>query len=128
MRKKDLIFGFGVILIALAMMLCMKIVGETEGDQVKITVDGKIYGTYSLNKEQEIEIDAGEDHNKICIHDGAVYMKEANCPDGYCMEQGKISGRKQTIVCLPHKLVVEVTGTEKSGEADERDIPDTVAK
>lgn len=59
-------------------------------------------------------------------------MEEANCPDGYCEEQGKISGHTQTIVCLPHKLVVEVLENENDqsfGTSDPEDAaPDTIAK
>ena len=57
-------------------------------------------------------------------------MKEADCPDGYCKEQGRISGQKQTIVCLPHKLVVEVirqNDTDSKTAGDEL-VPDTIAK
>ena len=68
----------------------------------------------------------------IRIEDGKAYMEEANCPDGYCEEQGKISGHTQTIVCLPHKLVVEVLENESdqnSGTSDSEDAaPDTIAK
>ena len=56
-------------------------------------------------------------------------MEEANCPDGYCEEQGKINGRTQTIVCLPHKLVVEVLDADglENDNASE-DVADTTSK
>ena len=44
----------------------------------------------------------------IVIEKGEVYMEDADCPDKLCMKQGSISGTGQTIVCLPHKLVVTV--------------------
>lgn len=59
-------------------------------------------------------------------------MEEANCPDGYCEEQGKISEHTQTIVCLPHKLVVEVLENENDQGLETSDsediVPDTIAK
>ena len=119
MKKKDLILGAGIIVIALAMLLVMQLTRGEEGNQIRVTLDGKIYGTYSLSKDQTIE-------------DGKAYMEEANCPDGYCEEQGKISGHTQTIVCLPHKLVVEVLENENDqsfGTSDPEDVaPDTIAK
>ena len=42
-------------------------------------------------------------------------MTEADCPDGYCKRQGEISTEKETIVCLPHKLVVEIQGAKPNG-------------
>ena len=102
-------------MIALAMLLVMQLTRGEEGNQIRVTLDGKNYGTYSLSMD-----------------DGKAYMEEANCPDGYCEEQGKISGHTQTIVCLPHKLVVEVLENENDqsfGTSDPEDVaPDTIAK
>ena len=100
MKKKDLILGAGIIVIALAMLLVMRLTRGEEGNQIRVTLDGKIYGTYSLSKDQTIEVKDGDFYNRIRIEDGKAYMEEANCPDGYCEEQGKISGHTQTIVCV----------------------------
>lgn len=132
MKKKDLILGAGIIVIALAMLLVMQLTRGEEGNQIQITLNGKIYGTYSLSKDQTIEVKDGDFYNRIRIEDGKVYMEEANCPDGYCEEQGKISGHTQTIVCLPHKLVVEVLENENDQGLETSDsediVPDTIAK
>ena len=129
MKKKDLILGAGIIVIALAMLLVMQLTRGEEGNQIRVTLDGKIYGTYSLSKDQTIEVKDRDFYNRIRIEDGKAYMEEANCPDGYCEEQGKISGRTQTIVCLPHKLVVEVLDADglENDNASE-DVPDTISK
>ena len=132
MKKKDLILGAGIIVIALAMLLVMQLTRGEEGNQIQVTLNGKIYGTYSLSKDQTIEVKDGDFYNRIRIEDRKAYMEEANCPDGYCEEQGKISGHTQTILCLPHKLVVEVLENESdqnSGTSDSEDAaPDTIAK
>ena len=87
---------------------------------------------YSLSKELTIEVIDLVFFIRIRIEDGKAYMEEANCPDGYCEEQGKLSGHTQTIVCLPHKLVVEVLENENDqslGTSDPEDVaPDTIAK
>lgn len=70
-------------------------------------------------------------YNRIRIEDGKAYMEEANCPDGYC-ESRERSRHTQTIVCLPHKLVVEVLENENDqsfGTSDPEDVaPDTICK
>lgn len=130
MKKRDILLAGGIVLVALVMLLVMHVTEETKGDQVQITVNGEIYGTYPLEKDQTIEVTEGEFHNVIRIEDGQAYMEEADCPDGYCMEQGGISGQKQTIVCLPHKLVVEVIrqNDTDSKAADDELVPDTIVK
>lgn len=129
MKKKDVILMGGILVIALALFLIMHLTRSESGNQIQITVDGTVYGTYSLAKDQVIEVEENDFYNRIRIQDGEAYMEEANCPDGYCEEQGKISGRTQTIICLPHKLVVEVLdedGLENDGTSE--DVPDTVSK
>lgn len=129
MKKNDVVLGGGILAIALVLFLVMHLTRNEAGNQIQITVDGVVYGTYSLEKNQVIEVKEEDFYNRIRIQDGAAYMEEANCPDGYCEEQGKISGRTQTIVCLPHKLVVEVL--DKDGlENDDavEDVPDTISK
>lgn len=128
MKKKDIILGIGIITVALLMLLLMQINRGEEGDRIQVTLDGKVYGTYSLEKDQVIEIEEGSLYNKIRVEDGKAYMEEANCPDGYCEEQGKISRHTQTIVCLPHKLVVEVLESDNGKKENEDEIPDTIAK
>lgn len=110
------------------MLLAMQLTRGEEGNQIQITLDGKIYGTYALSKDQTIEVKNGDFYNKVRIEDGKAYMKEANCPDGYCEEQGKISGHTQTLVCLPHKLVVEVLDNGEADTSDSEEVPDTIAK
>ena len=128
MKKKDIILGIGIIAAALLMLLVMHRNSGEEGDKIQVTLDGKVYGTYSLEKDQVIEIEEGSFYNKIRVEDGKAYMEEANCPDGYCEEQGKISRHTQTIVCLPHKLVVEVLEADDGNKENEKENPDTIAK
>lgn len=129
MKKNDVILGGGILIAALLLFLVMHLTRGEEGNQIQITVDGTVYGTYSLAKDQVIEVKEKDFYNRIRIQDGKAYMEEANCPDGYCEEQGKISGRTQTIVCLPHKLVVEVLDADglENDSASEQ-LPDTISK
>ena len=129
MKKNDVVLGGGILVIALVLFLVMHLTRNEAGNQIRITVDGAVYGTYSLEQDQVIEVKENDFYNRIRIQDGAAYMEEADCPDGYCEEQGKISGRTQTIVCLPHKLVVEVLDADglENDNASE-DVPDTISK
>ncbi len=129
MKKKDFLLGGGILAVALVLFLVMKVTGSEAGNRIQVTVDGEVYGTYSLTEDQVIEVKEGDFYNRIRIEDGKVYMEEANCPDGYCERQGKISGGAQTIVCLPHKLVVEVLeADDTSRDSGENSAPDVIAK
>ena len=65
--------------------------------QVVIKVDGEVYGRYSLDEDQGVEVQEGDFYNRVRIEDGKAYMEEADCPDGYCEEQGKINNRTRQL-------------------------------
>lgn len=53
----------------------------------------------------------GHDWNTIVTTGNKIQIKDANCSDQVCVRKGKISKPGQTIVCLPHKLLVEIKST-----------------
>lgn len=75
-----------------------------------VRVDGEIYGEYPLNSNKVIELGTERGNNKIIINDSTVWMEDADCPDKVCVKTGKIKNPGQTIVCLPHRTVIEITG------------------
>lgn len=108
MGKRDVLLIIGLLALAgSSYLLLVKNKGQA-GNRVKITVDGTLYGTYALAEDQEIEVRSDSGYNAVVIENGQVYMREADCPDQYCVKQGRISGRHESLVCLPHTLVVEV--------------------
>jgi hypothetical protein len=65
--------------------------------------------------------------NRLVIKDGKAYVEWANCPNlstqKRCTAHRPIYRRGESIVCLPHEVVIAVTST---GNADHPDVPDTV--
>ena len=108
MKKRDIMLIIVIIAAAVLMYVFMSVNRSSPGSSVRVTVDGELYGEYDLNKDQTIEIKTGLGRNVLIIENGSAYMQEADCPDGYCIDQGKISRNTETIVCLPHKVVAEV--------------------
>ena len=78
---------------------------------IRVTVDGEEYGTYPLSEDAEVEIRTGkngEQLNRLVIKDGVAYVETATCPDGICAAHKPISRDGESIICLPHKVVVAV--------------------
>ena len=119
MNKEDICLILVFLLIAGLIYLFTRN-GEV-GNQVRITLDGKEYGTYSLTENREIPVQSEYGCNIVQIKDGMVFMKDADCPDKYCIHQGKTARKNKSIVCLPHKLMVEVVEASKDKPADEID-------
>ena len=117
-KKNDLILLGGIFIIALVVIVIINFT-KTEGDNIVILKDGKVYETLDLNKNTTFTIteDNGA-YNIITIQDGWVFMTEADCRDKICVKHSKIRYNGESIVCLPHKLVVEI----HNGESNDVDI------
>jgi len=84
-----------------------------------VTVDGKQFRTIQLTKEEQtIEIRTDRGYNILKVHDYGIEMYDADCPDKVCLGFGFITRPKQTIVCLPHRVLVEIAGTSGEDEVD----------
>ena len=118
--RNDLIFIAALLLIvALAGLAIYFLRGE--GNAVTVTVDGRHFGTYSLSTDRTVEIRTGEDGeelNLLIIRGGKAYVETATCPDGICAAHKPVSREGESIVCLPHKVIVTVIG----GSGEEPDI------
>ena len=83
---------------------------QSAGTTVVITVDGAPYGSYPLDEDRRIPIDQEGAHNLVVLEGSTVRMEEANCAGRQCVYQGRIAHSGESIVCLPHRIVVEITG------------------
>ena len=124
MKKRDLIIIAVLLACAGALYLVSQVsLGGAAASTIVVTQDGKEVLRRPLAMENTYEI-AQEDGslNVIAVKDGAVFMQEANCRDGLCIRQGKMRNAAKTIVCLPHKLVVQLEGDSAADEQDELDV------
>lgn len=112
--KNDVIFIALMLVFCIAVCVAVYKGGAVEGSNITITVDGEEYGTYSLLEEQTITVGEGDTINIIQIKGGKAYMVEASCPDQLCVDQNEISFDKESIICLPNKVVITVTSDVES--------------
>ena len=112
--KNDVIFISFLVLFCVGVCVAVYKGGGVEGSTISITIDGAEYGIYSLLEEQTITIEQDGNVNIIEIKDGEAYMKEASCPDQLCVDQNEISYDKESIICLPNKVVITVTSDMES--------------
>lgn len=86
----------------------MKLYKKNDGKTVRIQIDGEEYSVYSLFEDKEIIIEEKRGKNIVKIEAGKVSMIYADCPDQYCVHHAPIHDSYEPIVCLPHRLVVEI--------------------
>ena len=115
-KKADIVLFFVLLIFGVALSVLSLLTGTT-GQKVQIEVDGKPYAVYSLSENQTIEITEHGHTNKITIKDGTVQMAYSDCKNQICVNDGQISKTNQSIVCLPNKVLVEITGGEEEVDA-----------
>ena len=70
----------------------------------------RVDAPYSLTFEDE------SGTNTVLVERGRICVSEADCPDQICVHQGWISDDIIPIICLPHRLLIEIVGA--GGELD----------
>lgn len=125
MKKKDGILILIVLIIAAIFFLWNQKKATLDGDIVVITVDGKQYGIYNLKENNEIEINSKYGYNKLIIKNGEAFMEQADCNDHYCETMGKIKRNGESIICLPHKVVIEIEAHPKQNKNQEEQEKET---
>lgn len=116
-KRKDIWLIFAVIVIVAVLMAVISLFRPELGNRaaVQIKVDGQEIGTYPLMEDREIPLHTDYGYNLIVIQDGAVFVREADCGNQDCVQQGAMSLNNYTqrflgnlILCLPHKLEIQL--------------------
>lgn len=109
----------GILAAAAALALLLRLLPQPETRTVTVTVDGNTVAVFPLDTDTSWEIPgAGGGRNLLVIENGTASVTEADCPDKICVRHPAISFAGQSIICLPHRVVVTVTGGEASVDAE----------
>lgn len=107
-RRRDLLLAGGILLLAGVLFFIFRPGGQ--GAWAVVTADGAEIARYPLDEDRTVRLGDDTDYNILQIADGAAAVVEANCGDHTCIRTGKISREGERIVCLPHKLIIQIEG------------------
>ena len=100
--KNDLLLLILLLVIGLLIPLGYQLFHGTPGNTVTITVDGQLWRTLSLSADTTIDIPGRGGTNTLCIKNG----------------QASIQHNGESLVCLPHKVIVKVTADASDEDLD----------
>ena len=83
------------------------------GHTAEIYVDGGLYKRVDLSRitsPERIEVKTERGVNVLLAEPGRIRVESADCPDKVCVEAGWLASSAAPIVCLPHRVVVKLTG------------------
>ena len=82
------------------------------GSRAVIYVDGEIYRTVELDaaRPEQFTVETPWGWNTVRAEQGRICVTDADCPGHDCVQQGFIDDGMIPIVCLPHRLVIQIEG------------------
>lgn len=89
------------------------------GSRAEVTVDGRKAARLSLEgPRREIAVPTSLGPMRILYGDGDVRVSEAPCPNRLCLKSGPASRSGASIVCVPCRVRITVSGGRRGKEAD----------
>ncbi len=102
------------VLVLAAVVFLLFYGGRSSGSlTATVTCDGETVGVYPLQTlSDELILTPEELDYPLTIHltkDGAE-VRESSCPTLDCQHTGKITKSGESIICLPNRLVIQLSG------------------
>ena len=110
--RGDLLLLLALLLTAAALYILFRPGGE--GAWAVVTVDGQETARYPLGEDRTVTI-GDADYNVLQISGRAAAVIDANCGDHTCINTGAVRREGETIVCLPHRLLIRIEGGTAAG-------------
>jgi len=123
MKKMDLIIIIWLLVFSAISLFALGIYRDRPVDirLVEIKVDGEVYESFEWTEglEKEIKLDTQFGLNIILVDRDGLRMKYSDCPDQVCVRDGTINSPGEILVCLPHRLIVEIKGKRDGDGIDD---------
>lgn len=114
MKKNDFILIALLFTLSIVAIFLLRFTRE-EGAYLVVFVDGGEYRSFDLTENISFTIDLEDGNsNSFEIKDGYVKMVRATCPDKTCVKTKAIHYDKETITCLPNRVLLQVISAETS--------------
>lgn len=116
MKKGDV----GLILALLLAGVLLFIPGLRRGGAARVTVyaRGEPVYTCPLAGTHSYTWTDGEDFVRVEVGDGCVRVADASCPDRDCVRRGAQSRAGASIICLPNRVSVVLSGGASADDLD----------
>ncbi len=126
-RKNDIILLAALLIVGIAASFVIARPKKSAGDNasVLVMIAGREKARYPLNEDADYTIHADGriedglgsegDYNIIRIENNKVDMIESDCRSQICVHHKPISKQGETIICLPHRVVISIESGQGGG-------------
>lgn len=103
----------GTVLVLSAALTAALYLNQRGDMTAEIIQDGVCIRTIDLSRVEEpysFTVEWGGGYNTVEVERGRIRVSEADCPDQVCVRRGWSAQGVGPIACLPHKLVIRLSG------------------
>ncbi|ONI45824.1 hypothetical protein AN641_03245 [Candidatus Epulonipiscioides gigas] len=75
---------------------------------IEVKVGKNVIKTFDINESIIYTIEVDDMKNTIQIENGSIKVIDANCNDKLCVHQKEAKKIGDTIICLPHKMQINI--------------------
>lgn len=104
------------VIIALALVGCVVfifIMNSSRGAKTAVITCGEVQRELSLETDGVFKVEGAE----FEVKDGRIRLVNADCPDKLCEKTGFIGAPGQSIICVPKKITVQISGESADFDA-----------
>jgi hypothetical protein len=107
-----------VLLAGAAMAQLHLVRAGTEGETAEVFVDGELRARIALDHPGSTEVAGRLGPVELVVEGGTIRVAAAPCPHKVCIRMGRKGAAGDTIVCVPSRLLVRITGTPVRRDID----------
>lgn len=119
-KKMDIVIIIGLLLLSFSpnIIFAKTLSKINDNKYATVKIEGQYYDNINLSANNEITLETPNGKNILVVQNNEIKMKYSECNDSICVKQGNISKVGQTIICLPHELIIEIKGDESDKSND----------
>lgn len=88
-----------------------------EGGKALVYYDGDLVKTIDLSVDSDYVVDGANGDVLINVRSGKIKVEDENSPLHLCSKQGYVSASYESIVCLPNKIVINISSDNEDYDA-----------
>jgi len=72
---------------------------------------------YDIHEDRVINVEGPLGTTRVIIEDGEVWVEDSPCREKICIKMGRKKRVGEQIVCVPNRVIVEITGENETVDA-----------
>ncbi len=113
-HKKEALSIVVLIAISIVLFVGIRCFATNHGKYVKVYVNDKLTKTFKLDSDIRYMIETKKGYNFLIIKNNHAKIVDADCPNKICVDKGYISEDNESIICVPHNVVVTVDSDKEA--------------